>query len=103
PEYLFTVKRGSFMPIPGVDSAVIKLHVHAKKLVSPKDEQLFKKVVRTAFSQRRKMVLNTLSSLTTKQKMEQILVKCGISLSARAENLTLSDFSAISDEISIDK
>jgi 16S rRNA (adenine1518-N6/adenine1519-N6)-dimethyltransferase len=58
-EYLFTVERGSFNPPPQVLSAVIRL-TRKEDFTLACDEQIFRKVVKTAFNQRRKMLRNTL-------------------------------------------
>lgn len=62
PQILFPVSRGSFMPAPEVDSAVIRLDIRPQPAVSPVDEALFFKVIRAGFSQRRKTLSNSLSS-----------------------------------------
>ena len=100
PELLFHVKAGSFMPAPKVDSAVIQLTLH-DPAVHPADEKLFFKVIRGAFAQRRKTVLNSLSSSLSldKSAVRDILVEAGVEETARAERLTLEDFAAISDAL----
>ena len=100
PELLFHVSSGSFMPAPRVDSAVIQLRLHEPQ-VHPKDEKTFFKVIRAAFSQRRKTVLNSLSSSLSLDKtaMRAILESAGVDATARAERLTLGDFAAIADAV----
>ena len=67
-ELLFRVKKGSFNPPPKVESAVIRLKRLENPRVSSKEKD-FKRVVKMAFSQRRKMLRNTLKSLITDPKM----------------------------------
>ena len=100
PELLFHVKAGSFMPAPRVDSAVIRLSLHEPQ-VCPKDEKTFFRMIRAAFAQRRKTVLNSLSSSLglDKQALSGILEDAGVDGSARAERLTLEDFCKISDAV----
>ena len=100
PRLLFHVSAGSFMPAPRVDSAVIQLDLHAPS-PSPKDERLLFSVIRGAFAQRRKTVLNSLSSSLAldKDTLRAILDEAGVEQSARAERLTLSDFTAIADAL----
>ena len=100
PELLFHVSAGSFMPAPKVDSAVIRLSLREPS-VHPRDEALFFRVIRGAFAQRRKTVLNSLSSSLSldKGKLSDILCKAGVDPSARAERLTLQNFSDISDAV----
>lgn len=101
PKLLFKVSAGSFMPAPKVDSAVIRLDIHNETKLSVNDEKLFFRVVRGAFSQRRKTVSNSLSSVLSmeKSKVTQALEKAGVSPMARAEQLTLDDFARISNAV----
>ncbi|WP_405358599.1 16S rRNA (adenine(1518)-N(6)/adenine(1519)-N(6))-dimethyltransferase RsmA [Ruminococcus sp.] len=100
PALLFHVSAGSFMPAPKVDSAVIQLVLH-EPAVHPKDEKTFFAVIKGAFAQRRKTVLNSLSSSLSldKRTVRDILKSAGVEESARAERLTLENFSAISDAV----
>ena len=100
PELLFHVSAGSFMPAPRVDSAVIRLRLHEPQ-VHPKDEKTFFRVIRGAFAQRRKTVLNSLSSSLSldKQTLSDILKTAGVDAAVRAERLKLEDFAAISDGV----
>ncbi len=102
PELLFKVSAGSFMPAPKVDSAVIKLDILREPPVKVKDERLFFRVVKAAFSQRRKTLSNSLSSgmKLPKQQITEILEKAGIRQNARAEEMTMQDFAAITGCIS---
>lgn len=101
PELLFQVSRGSFMPSPNVDSAVIRLNLR-EPLYQPKDEKLFFKVVKAAFAQRRKTVLNSISSSLALDKnvVSDILKEAGVDPCIRAERLTLEDFGRIADAFS---
>lgn len=100
PELLFHVSAGSFMPAPKVDSAVIRLSLREPS-VHPRDEALLFRVIRGAFAQRRKTVLNSLSSSLSldKGELSDILCKAGVDPGARAERLTLQNFSDISDAV----
>ena len=101
PNLLFHVSAGSFMPAPKVDSAVIRLDIGGKPRVETKDEKMFFKVVKAAFAQRRKTVVNSISSSLSieKAKVEEALANSGVSKTARAEQLTLEDFANISDNL----
>lgn len=94
PKLLFKVGRGSFMPSPNVDSAVIRLDISQEKKYSVSDEALFFKIVRASFAQRRKQLLNPLSSALGIEKtvLSDMLVSCGIKTTARAEELKMQDF-----------
>ncbi|NLY76768.1 MAG: 16S rRNA (adenine(1518)-N(6)/adenine(1519)-N(6))-dimethyltransferase RsmA [Tissierellia bacterium] len=99
-ETLLSVPKTVFMPRPKVDSAVIKLDL--KKTIDDVDKKLFFKVVRTAFNQRRKTILNSLTSAqlhVDKEMVKQILEECNIPLNERAENLKIEDFIKISKRL----
>ena len=101
PQVLFGVSRGSFMPAPDVDSAVIRLNIRPQPAVSPRDEALFFRVIKAGFSQRRKTLMNSLTSgvALSKAQLAQALELSGIKATARAEELTLEDFCRLSDQI----
>ena len=101
PQILFPVSRGSFMPAPEVDSAVIRLDIRPQPAVSPVDEALFFKVIRAGFSQRRKTLSNSLSSGLglAKDQTSAALQQAGLRPSARAEELTLEDFCRLTSQI----
>ncbi len=95
---LFNVSRGSFMPAPNVDSAVIRIDVEKKYDLSETEEKFFFKVVKAAFSQRRKTLANSLSSMLSvpKQTVYETLNDMGLSDNMRIEQFdmeTLIDFS----------
>ena len=85
-ERLFNVGRGSFMPPPNVDSSVIRLMIREKTPNVP-NEELFFRLVRGIFTQRRKTVVNGLSGSmgVEKQLASEIISASGISLTARPE------------------
>lgn len=91
---LFDVNRGSFMPSPNVDSCVIRLDIHHDRRLNSQDEKFFFKVVKGAFSQRRKTLTNTISSSIgiSKSDVFKTLENIGVSPNARAESLTMEQF-----------
>ncbi len=97
PEMLFKVSRGSFMPPPNVDSAVIRLNVLEKPPVEVEDEAKFFKFVRSAFGQRRKTLINSVSAsgLWTKDAVKQALSATGIDENIRAEALTMHQLAKV--------
>lgn len=97
PRVLFPVSRGSFLPAPEVDSAVIRLDLHPTPPVAVADEATLFRVIRGAFGQRRKTVLNTLSAALKlpKEETRALLEQAGVPATARAEALTLEQFAAI--------
>lgn len=102
PKLLFKVSRGSFMPAPNVDSAVIRLDIPDAPKYAVKDEKLFFKIVRASFAQRRKQLINPLASALgmSKQELSEMLTKCGIKQTARPEELKMEDFVALCDMLS---
>lgn len=94
PKQLFPVSRGSFLPAPNVDSAVIRLDVKADKPINGEAERWLFTVVKGAFSQRRKTLCNTVSSSLklSKEQVAEALREVGIKETARAEELSLDDF-----------
>ena len=101
PETIIDVPRDSFIPAPNVDSAVIKLDVLKEPKVKVSDEELFFKIIKFSFLQKRKTLMNSLSNsgLIPKDYLEEVLNELGIDLRVRAEQLTLEDFANITDYI----
>ena len=100
-EKLFGVSRGSFMPAPNVDSAVIRLNVSAKPRTDVKDEKLFFKMIKSAFAQRRKTISNSVTSglSLSKESFKEACENAGISPTARAEALTLDELARLANAI----
>ncbi|MCQ2461875.1 MAG: 16S rRNA (adenine(1518)-N(6)/adenine(1519)-N(6))-dimethyltransferase RsmA [Clostridia bacterium] len=98
---LFDVSRGSFLPPPNVDSAVIQLKVRETPPVSVSDEKLFFAMVKAAFAQRRKTAVNSVSSGLgiSKQTVAAALQKSGLSVNARAESLSMQELAALCENI----
>lgn len=90
----------SFMPQPKVDSSVLRLDVLDEPLVKVENEKHYFGVVRAAFSQKRKTLLNSLGSTgAPKDVIRNALAASGIEESRRAETLSLQDFAVISEEL----
>ena len=95
------VPKESFFPMPKVDSAVLNLTLRDEPAVKPIDEEMFFRMVKAGFSQRRKTILNSLStSGIPKEKIEDCLSAVGIDNKRRAETLSLEDFCSIADYFS---
>jgi len=101
PKLLFKVGRGSFMPSPNVDSAVIRLDVKPDHGKSADWERMMFRIIRSSFSQRRKQIANPLSGELhiSKPELSELMSACGIKPTARAEELTLDDFSRLTDAV----
>ena len=90
----------AFMPTPEVTSAVIACRVRETPVVHPSDEKLFFRLVRAAFGQRRKTLLNALTGAgLTKELCRAGLAAAGIAESLRGEQLSLADFARLSDAV----
>jgi 16S rRNA (adenine1518-N6/adenine1519-N6)-dimethyltransferase len=87
-ERLFIVPPGAFTPAPKVDSAIVRLIPKPADQLLVKDEALFGKVVTAAFSQRRKMLRNTLKDFIAEAALDDL----GIKPTARAETLAVADY-----------
>jgi 16S rRNA (adenine1518-N6/adenine1519-N6)-dimethyltransferase len=103
-ETVMIVPKTVFVPQPNVDSAVIRLTRLEEPAVQVKDESFFFQVTRASFAQRRKTLLNNLTSQLPdgKQKKEEILAALhtsGIDPSRRGETLSLEEFARLSDEL----
>lgn len=101
PQLLFNVSRGSFFPPPNVDSAVIKLNINKTPPIQISNTHKFFELVRAAFSQRRKVLINPLSSKLniSKENLKNILCSLNISPTVRAEQLSLDQFADIFNSI----
>ncbi len=103
PKLAFTVSKNCFIPKPDVDSAVVKLKKRNLECVQDINKELFFKVVRASFGQRRKTLLNSLGSQGWldggKERLRDVLVKLGIKEATRAEELTIEDFARLSREL----
>jgi 16S rRNA (adenine1518-N6/adenine1519-N6)-dimethyltransferase len=97
PKIVVKVPKTVFMPQPKIDSAVIKLELK-KELPDVNREQFFK-VVKAAFSKRRKTIINALSTYgfnIDKEIIKNALLECGIKPEERAENISIEDFIKLS-------
>lgn len=92
----FNVSRHLFVPVPDVDSAVLTL-TPKEQALSEEEERWFFRVLRAAFGQRRKTLLNTLSHGLDMPRGETTLLisEAGISPGSRAEELSVGDYEAL--------
>lgn len=101
PEIVTIVPAGLFVPPPKVDSAVLKLKVLDKPRVDVKNEKIFFRTIKAAFSQRRKTLLNCLSAnfSFSKDELTEIMESAGIEPSRRGETLDINEFAKLSDKL----
>lgn len=98
-EKLFTVSPGNFLPAPKVESTVVRITPRSER-PTVSDEALLFSLIRASFAQRRKTLLNSLSSVGfPKDKLTDALSRVAISPSARGENLSLADFISLTDAL----
>ena len=93
---LFTVKPGAFYPAPKVDSMIVRLRPHQQPPVNIDEPELLAKIVGQAFSQRRKTLRNSIKSLLDEEAIRQ----CDIDPGIRPEQLSLSQFACLTNQLS---
>ncbi len=99
---IMEVPKESFIPEPEVTSKVIKLNIRKAPPVNPKNKEKMFKVIKCAFMQRRKTLLNSLTNnkiFANKEQGIKILNNSEIKENIRAEELSLEDFAKISDNL----
>ena len=102
-ELLYDVPPSCFLPAPKVMSSVIRMDVRGKPPVEVADPKLFFQVVRAAFGQRRKTLLNGLVTLmgsrVSKDALRQAIVDCGMQESIRGERLSFEEFANLTEKL----
>jgi len=89
-----------FFPVPKVASALLCLDFHKEPVVGVANEKLFYKLIKMAFSQRRKMLKNTLLPIEKEgYDLKTAFAKAGIDETLRAEKLSVEDFARLSDAL----
>jgi len=99
---LFKIKNTCFKPVPKVDSCFLRLVMRPQPEKLASDEEFLFKLTQTAFQQRRKTIVNSLKGLVPKEKLEEALGSLGIDFSVRPENLTVSNYIALSNALMIE-
>lgn len=100
PEILFDVPPSCFVPQPKVTSSVIRMKKRAQPPVPVKDEKLMFSLIRAAFNQRRKTLVNAVSSGVSqieKTDVEQALEQLGLDLRVRGEELSVEIYAKLAD------
>ncbi len=97
-EFLFDVPAKSFQPPPKVDSAVIRIKPRPTPTPA-QDPQYFERLLRMGFSSRRKMLRNNLKSTISSEELSQLLEDLGQTGQARAEQLNIAQWTALSDRV----
>ena len=93
--------RECFYPAPKVDSVVLRMDIRDEKAVSVEDEEFFFRCIKAGFTQRRKTLLNSMTTLGMydKEQITGALERAGIDPSRRAESLSMEDFARLSQEL----
>lgn len=104
-ELIKTISKTCFFPVPDVDSAILRLTPHSTPPVKVDNEDLFFSVIRSAFQQRRKTLLNSLSPIAeqkglSKNDLMKLLEQLHLSPQIRGERLSLNDFANLANHLS---
>jgi 16S rRNA (adenine1518-N6/adenine1519-N6)-dimethyltransferase len=98
PRIEFYVPAEAFTPQPEVDSVVITLTMRDRPAVAVRNEDFFIRVIKAAFSQRRKTLRNALKQLDRgPEKMDAVMKETGIDLGRRAETLTVEEYGRLTE------
>jgi 16S rRNA (adenine1518-N6/adenine1519-N6)-dimethyltransferase len=95
PDLKFIIPKEAFRPMPKVDSAVLHIKILERPSVDVEDKEFFSRIVRTAFSQRRKMLSNSLKSIRGDAK--EWLAAAGIDPHRRPETLSIEEFARLAN------
>ena len=98
PELLFNVGPECFVPHPKVTSSVVRLSMRTEPPIETDEDRLFR-VIRAAFGQRRKTLVNALDGLCGKARAREAVEACGFPETVRGETLSLADFAAVAEAL----
>ena len=99
--HLFDVPPDNFLPAPKVTSSVIRIELYDKPIYETVDEKMLFRVIEGAFAQRRKTLVNSLSSSFSsipKSRIGEIITELGFDINIRGEKLSIKDFCTLSDK-----
>jgi len=99
PRDWFKIPAGCFFPEPDVDSACVVLNRRETPLLPESQRETFVKIVKRAFSQRRKMMLKLLREDWPEEKLERAFAALKIPMQERAEKLSLEQFVALTEKV----
>ena len=102
PREWFKIPPGCFFPAPEVDSACVCLVRRAVPLLPEEQREMFRKIVKKSFSQRRKMMLKLLKQDWPKEKLEATFAELNISPMERAEKLSLEQFVELTKRLAVE-
>jgi len=95
----FIISKGSFWPRPKVDSCLLELKMREVPAVKVNDEELFFKIIRSGFNQRRKTLRNSLKEVVKRGTLDLFFKKYQIKENIRPEQLSLSEFALLANMV----
>ncbi len=98
-EIVGNVSKEAFIPNPEVESSIVKLKIRENKLVEVKNETMFFEIIRANFNQRRKTLINSLSTVVDKERLKEILRELNINENVRGETLTLEQYAQLANKL----
>lgn len=99
PSLVSVVKRGSFFPIPNVDSAIIHIANISKEKLGTTSPQHFFTVVKTGLAHKRKILISNLSLIYTKDALSRVFHNCALLENVRGEDLSISQWITLAQEL----
>lgn len=105
-EKIMLVENNSFIPEPEVQSEVIKLNIRNTPIINLKDKELFFKIIKVSFMQRRKTLMNSLVNggiIENKEQAKKMFEKLNFDVNVRSEKLKIQDFERICDWVIMNK
>lgn len=94
---IFDIPREAFYPIPGVDASFVKIKFFDKMRIKAKNEDFLFKLIKNAFSSRRKKIINALSGFGDKKYISRVLKNIDIDNALRPQDLSLRDYCNMAD------
>lgn len=100
PTYVSTVKRGSFVPAPGVDSAILLVEdISKNNFKNGKEEEEFFNILKTGFAHKRKLLAGNLAVRYGRKEAAEAFTVCGIGEKARAEELSIDEWQCLAENL----
>lgn len=99
PKYIETVKAGSFVPAPSVDSAIISIEDISKEFFKNISEEDFFQMIRTGFQSKRKKLTSNISTIFPKNMVETAFQKLGLDPNTRAEDVNIENWRKLASSL----
>ena len=98
PKMLFKIPNTAFSPRPKIESCFLHLKLLLEPVLKANNEDILFKIIRQAFSQRRKMIQNSLESMISKNELAELFKRLNIDVKSRAEDIKLEDYVRIAND-----